>query len=749
MSHVVTFGTLKTKQSIKDVARVEDLPLPVSNRLSNMVPKTPGDESSFDNCLKNIPDFKNEYENSPDPKVRETLHFARELEGTIRQTGVHACAVIIGPHDLTEHIPVSTRTDTEGLISQYEGTRIEDVGMLKMDFLGLSTLSILKETVENIRRHRGIDIDIDKIPLDDKATFKTFGKGDTIASFQFESPGMQKWLRELHPSRFEDLIAMNALYRPGPMQYIPKFVDRKIGKEQITYELPEMENILSDTYGITVYQEQVMLLSQKLASFTKGQADTLRKAMGKKNIEKMLELEEKFLAGGVEQGFKKETLQKIWEDWKEFAKYAFNKSHSTCYAWIGYLTIYMKTHYPAEFMAANLTKNFSDTKKITVLMDECKRMGLRVLGPDVNEGGVNATVTGDNEIRFGLAAIKGLGTQITESIVEHAPYKDIYDFVERACPRSMNRKTMENLAYAGAFDSSFPDIRRDQYFMENRKGEVFLDSLMKYVQDFNSMDSSVESLFGDQDEGFQLKKPEVPPRTGDMNLMEFLKKERELVGMYISSHPLDVFKFELANFCTATAGEIAERLKQGSDYQIDENQDFFIGGLVTNVNERISKSGRPFCSFTLEDFTSSVNITLFGKAYESNMNYIKDGNAVFIKLKIKRRSSQDPTPDIRIESVRLLANVKASGLQSLELIVPARLVDKQFRIDLVKLLKEHHTPQRSEGAKTPVKMKIVEEEKGFSLDYDTKFLVEVDNILLRELEKMGVEYKGNVNYSIF
>ena len=750
VSHVVTFGTMKTKQAIKDVARVEDLPLPVSNRLSGMVPNSPGEESSFDNVLKNIPDFKNEYDNSPDPKIRETLHFAKDLEGTIRQTGVHACAVIIGPHDLTEHIPVSTRTDTEGLISQYEGKRIEDVGMLKMDFLGLSTLSILKETVANIKKHRGTDIDIDKIPLDDKATFKTFGKGDTVASFQFESPGMQKWLRELHPSRFEDLIAMNALYRPGPMQYIPKFVARKIGKEQITYELPEMEKILSDTYGITVYQEQVMQLSQKLANFTKGQADTLRKAMGKKNIEKMLELEEKFLAGGVEQGFKKETLQKIWEDWKEFAKYAFNKSHSTCYAWIGYLTIYMKTHYPAEFMAANLTKNFSDTKKITVLMDECKRMGLRVLGPDVNEGGVNATVTGDKEIRFGLAAIKGLGTQITESIVEHAPYKDIYDFVERACPGSLNRKTMENLVYAGAFDSSFPDIRRDQYFMENRKGEVFLDSLMKYDQDFRAMDKEVESLFGEQDEGFQLKKPEIPPRVGDMNIMEFLKKERELVGMYISSHPLDVFKFELENFCTATAGEIADRLKVGGDHQIDENQDFFIGGLVTGVNERISRNGRPFCSFTLEDFTSSVNITLFGKAYESNMNYIKDGNAVFIKLKIKHRSAQDPTPDIRIESVRLLANVKASGLQSLELIVPARLVNKQFRIDLVKLLKEHHTSQRNEGGgKTPVKMKIVEEEKGFSLDYDTKFLVEVDNLLLKELEKMGVEYKGNVNYSIF
>ena len=401
-------------------------------------------------------------------------------------------------------------------------------------------------------------------------------------------------------------------------------------------------------------------------------------------------------------------------------------------------------------MAANLTKNSADTKEITVLMDECKRMGLNVLGPDVNEGGVNATVTGDNEIRFGLAAIKGLGSQIAEDIVSHAPYKDVFDFVERACPKSINRKTIENLAYAGAFDSSFPDIRRDQYFMENRKGEIFLDSLMRYVQDYNSMDSSIDSLFGDQDEGFQLTKPEIPPRAGEMNLMEFLKKERELVGMYISSHPLDVFKFELENFCTATPGEISERLKLGSDYQIDENQDYFIGGLVTNVNERVSKSGSPFCSFTLEDFSSSVNITLFGKAYESNMNYIKDGNAVFIKLKIRRRGPQDPSPTPKIESIRLLANVKASGLQSLEIIIPANLIDKQFRTDLIKLIKEHHTKANTEGVgKTPVKMKIVEKEKGFSLDYDTKFLVEVDNALLKEFDKMGLKYKGNVNLSLF
>jgi len=768
VSHVVTFGTMATKQAIKDVARIEDIPLPVSNKLASMVPgrnfqqeekvkdkdgkevvETKDYKVNFKNCLRFVDEFRKEYESSSDPKISETLHFAEELEGTIRQTGVHACAVIIGPHNLMEHIPVSIAKGVEGWISQYEGTRIEDVGMLKMDFLGLRTLSILKETLANIKKHRGIDIDIDTVPLDDKATYKLFGRGDTVATFQFESPGMQKHLRDLHPSRFEDLIAMNALYRPGPMQYIPRFIARKTGKEPIKYELPEMEEILSDTYGVTVYQEQVMLLSQKLAKFTKGQADTLRKAMGKKNIEKMMELEGKFLANGVENGFSKEILEKIWNDWKEFAKYAFNKSHSTCYAWIGYLTAYFKAHYPAEFMAANLTKNSADTKEITVLMDECKRMGLSVLGPDVNEGGVNATVTGDNEIRFGMAAIKGLGTQVAEDIVEHAPYTDVFDFVERASRQNMNRKTLESLIYAGAFDSSFPEIRRDQYFMENAKGEIFLDSLVRYSQDFGSLDNTIDSLFGDQDEGFKLKRPEVPARSGEMNLVEFLKKERELVGMYISSHPLDVYRFELENFCTVTPGELSNRVKTAAEFKPDENQDYFVGGLVTNVNERLSKAGRPFVDFTLEDFSSSMDFRLFGKTHEQCIGYIKDGSAVFIKLKIKKRYNEN-SYEPRIEGMRFLANVKETGLKAIELIVPSKLVTKEFRTDLVALMKENHTSKKSEGVgKTPVKMKIVEESKGFTLDYDTKFLVSVDNNFLAQLRKMGVEYKGIVNTSMF
>ena len=620
--------------------------------------------------------------------------------------------------------------------------------MLKMDFLGLRTLSILKETKNNIKAHRGIDVDVDKIPLNDKATFRLFSKGDTIATFQFESPGMQKWLRELRPSRFEDLIAMNALYRPGPMQYIPKFVNRKNGKEKIEYELPEMEEILADTYGITVYQEQVMLLSQKLAKFTKGEADTLRKAMGKKDISKMLKLEEKFLGGGTDNGFNKDLLQKIWNDWKEFAKYAFNKSHSTCYAWIGYQTAYMKAHYPAEFMAANLTKQFANTKEITVLMDECRRMGLSVLGPDVNSGGVNATVTGDREIRFGLAAIKGLGSMVAEEIVQNAPYKDIYDFVERASKTNMNRKTLESLIYAGAFDSSFPQIRRDQYFAVNNKGEVFLDTLLKYAQDVGSMDNSVGSLFGEADEGFQLKKPEVPPVRGEMDRIAYLKRERELVGMYISSHPLSSYKFELENFCTITPGALDTMLQTSQAGQNVEGQEFYVGGLVTEVEERLSKQNKPFATFTLEDFNSGTKFTLFGQTYEQYMNYIKDGSAIIIKLKIERRRN-DNTLAAKTEAVRYLANVKEKGLLSLELTVPSKLITKEFRTELVDLLKESKNSSAEVVGQTPVKLKIVEEEKGFTLDYATKFKVNVDNTLLAALDKMGVSYKGNVNPALF
>ena len=770
VSHVVTFGTMATKQSIKDAARVEGVDIPTANRLAGMVPseatfteekKVTGEDGKvtvetkeykvdFSSCLKFVPDFKKEYE-STDIKINETMHYAQKLEGTIRQTGVHACAVIIGRDNLMEHIPISTVKGDDGeysvWVSQYEGSHIESVGMLKMDFLGLTTLSILKESVRNIERHRGITIDLEKIPLDDKKTFKLFSRGDTVATFQFESPGMQKHLRELRPSRFEDLIAMNALYRPGPMQYIPKFIARKNGKEPISYELPEMEEILSDTYGVTVYQEQVMLLSQKLAKFTKGEADGLRKAMGKKKIKEMLTMETKFLGNGIELGFKREVLQKIWNDWKEFAKYAFNKSHSTCYAWLGYQTAYLKAHYPAEFMAANLTKCAENAARIKILMDECRRMGISVKGPDVNVGGVTATVTGDKEIRFGLAAIKGLGTSIANDIVANAPYKDIFDFVERASTKSMNRKALESLIYAGAFDTSFPDIRRDQYTLPNGKGGVFLDSLIDYMQRVNSMDRSVESLFGEQDEGVKFKTPEVPAAPPQMNSLEVLKKEREMVGMYISSHPLDTFRFELENFCNITAQELESALKDSERAQSLEGKVFLLGGLVTSAKERVSKNGRRFGSFTLEGFNSSMEFTLFGKLYEQFMNYIKDGNAIVLKIEIVKRYKEN-TMDPLIKNIRYLSNIKEEGLTSLEIALRTDMLTKELREDLVKLIESYKSSRNSKEGSTALKIRVIEPVKGFVLEYKTAKKISVDNLLLTELSKMGIPYRGKFNTTI-
>lgn len=769
VAHVVTFGTMATKSAIKDVARVKNLPLNISNALAKMVPAKFPDETvkevnkegveeektksvpvNFKNCLRLVPEFRHEYEESSDPLVRETLHYAEELEGTVRNTGVHACAVIIGRDNLANFIPLSIAKDKETgnaiTVSQYEGSHIEEVGMLKMDFLGLKTLSILKEALRNIKAHRGIDIDIEAIPIDDEETFRLFGRGDTIATFQFESPGMQKNLRELKPTRFEDLIAMNALYRPGPIQYIPSFIARKNGREKITYDIPEMEEILSETYGVTVYQEQVMRLSQKLAGFTKGQADGLRKAMGKKLIDKMMEMEELFIKGGVERGHDKETLSKIWKDWKEFAKYAFNKSHSTCYAWVGYQTAYLKAHYPAEFMASNLTKNLGNIEEITKFMDECKRMGITVLGPDVNASGINFTVTGDREIRFGLAAIKGMGSAIAKDIIDSAPYSSIFDFVERAGKvhasggNSLNRKALESLAYAGAFDSAFPEIRRDQYFLPNAKGETFIDLLVRFLQNLGERKDECASLFGDSDEGFKVRTPDIPPIVGEYNTLSFLNKEKELVGMYISSHPLDAYRFELENFGTANLSVVKEKVEKNEESETN----MLVGGLITDISKRISqKSGRPFATITFEDFHTSMNFTLFGKDYEKFLSYLEVGNALFLKIEMKLRYASQKNVEPKIVRMALLANVKENFLESFTIDVPSAKITPEFRKEFVALLKENKGE-----ANTPVVLKITDVEKGFSLTYNTKFKVEITKDFLSMLEKYGLRYEGKFNTSL-
>lgn len=797
VSHVVTFNRMATKSAIKDMSRIEGVPLQKSNELSNLVPsqkfevkvKKKGEDGvekeivesvapEFKNCVKYIPDFRKEYENSADEKVREALRFAEKIEGTVRAPGVHACAVIIGRDNLTNFIPISLSKDkTTGeniWVSQFEGKHIESVGMLKMDFLGLKTLSILKETVENVKRRRGIEIDIEKISLDDNETFKLFGRGDTVATFQFESPGMQKWLRELKPNRFEDLIAMNALYRPGPMQYIPDFVNRKNGKQKIEYELPQMAEILSDTYGITVYQEQVMLLSQNLAGFTKGEADNLRKAMGKKNLEVMQKLEEQFLSGGVANGHPIEKLKKIWRDWKEFANYAFNKSHSTCYAWVGYQTAYLKAHYPAEFMAANLTKNISKISEISSQMEDCKKMGIRVLGPDVNQSGRNFTVvTIDNgkkkidAIRFGLAAVKGVGVAVADDIMQNAPYTDIYDFIARGGANgNLNRKSLENLIYAGALDSSFPQIRRDQYFILNQKGESFLDQLVDYGQKVNKNSSEV-SLFDTSDEGYQLPKPPIPPKPVEYNHLEFLRKEKEAVGMYLSSHPLDRYKFEHAHFSNASPESIKRLIqikvnKEDGSLTPEANavlgKEYYLVAMVSSAEKKVSqKSGKAYITITLEDFTSQINFTLFGKDYEQYINFLSVGTPLYVGVVIQQRRMKEgmATLEARIKSVRLLSNIKEEILKGIILSLPIAKVSQEFNKELINLLEfnksskiarelKQEMGQNIPLAKTAVFVEVEDKEKNAAITYKTKYQVEVSDEFLKDLEKLGVSYRVQI-----
>ena len=636
-------------------------------------------------------------------------------------------------------------------VSQYEGSFIEDVGMLKMDFLGLRTLSILKEAVANIKKHRGIDVDVDTIPIDDKATYDLFSRGDTVAIFQFESPGMQKWLRELKPTRFEDLIAMNALYRPGPMDYIPDFVDRKQGRKKIEYDLPQMEDILKDTYGITVYQEQVMLLSQKLADFTKGQADGLRKAMGKKLIDKMMELKTLFLEGGIRNGHPEETLEKIWKDWTAFAAYAFNKSHATCYAWVAYQTAYLKANYPAEFMAANLSKNLNNIDEITKLMDECKRMGIAVLGPDVNESDRRFTVNKEGNIRFGMAGIKGVGGAVVDGIVEgrlEKPYENIFDFIERAAAHgAVNKKTIESLAYSGGFDS-FEGIRRDQFFLPNSKGEIFIEALCRYGSKLqNDSINNGNSLFGDDDEGFKPTPPDIPVPAPEYNKLEFLKKEKELVGMYLSSHPLDIYKFEMENFVATTLADAQQLVSDASTDSSLHKKEIYIAGLVSGVAKKVSqKSGKPWVSFSLEDFGSSLNFSLFGRDYENFMQFIENGQALFIKCAIMPRIYGKPQDeenkenigpvecDLKIRKITLLANTKEEFIKSFTINLPVTKVDKEFRKELLKMLKAN------KGRKA-LSLKALDYQNQIAVEFfSRKYKIDINADLIDFIEHHNLEY---------
>ncbi|EKD32131.1 MAG: hypothetical protein ACD_77C00174G0021 [uncultured bacterium] len=758
VSRVVTFGTMAAKSAIRDIARIQKLPLNESDRLAKLIPlKFPSDpdgkpvEVNLDNCRIYVPEIREAFE-SPEPLIRETMDFARKLEGNVRNVGVHACAIIIGRDDLREHIPISISKDKDTgedmWVSQYDGSQIEKVGMLKMDFLGLKTLSILKDAVSNIKKARGIEIDINSIPIDDKPTFELFSRGDSVATFQFESDGMRKWLRELKPSRFEDLIAMNALYRPGPMDYIPDFVERKRGLKQIEYDVPEMEEILSDTYGITVYQEQVMLLSQKLAGFNKGDADQLRKAMGKKIKHMMDELKEQFIQGGTSNGYTIDILEKIWKDWESFAQYAFNKSHSTCYAWIGYQTAYLKANYPAEFMAATLSRNLDNIEEITKYMDECKRMGISVLGPCINESVDTFTVNKKGNIRFGMAGIKGVGTSAVENFVAArteagGQFTSIFDFIEKVNLSLAGKKTIESLVYAGAFDC-FEPVKREQYLALNSKDEPFIETLVKYGSKFqNDSLSQGMSLFGGN-ESIKPVPPEIPV-TPEVDQLELLKREKELVGMFLSAHPLDQFKFEVKNFTNHTLAQASDLLTASSSDSTLQGKELILAGIVTTAKTSMSKNGRPFVNFTVEDFNGSLQFTLFGKDYENFMKYTQPNLPLLLKVSISpkynfyggRNEQNNNKPadcELKIRSIRLLANTKEDFIKSITLNIPVLQLDKHFRKDLLKVFKEN------EGT-TRVIVKAIEYENHLAVEFfSTKFMISLNEGLFNYFDSLGLEY---------
>ena len=636
VAHIITYGTMATKSAIKDVARVQKLPLSESNRLAKLVPDKIPDMKKFKlkDAIEYVPELR-EAATGNDPLARDTLKYAQMLEGNVRNTGVHACGVIIGRYDISDVVPVSTAKDKETgeemLVTQYEGSIIEETGLIKMDFLGLKTLSIIKEAVENVYLTTGEKIDIDTISLEDPVTYQLYCDGKTTGTFQFESAGMQKYLKELQPSKFEDLIAMNALYRPGPMDYIPSFIARKHGQEPISYDIPIMERYLNDTYGITVYQEQVMLLSRLLANFTRGESDALRKAMGKKLIEKMNHLKSKFMAGGKANGHNEKTLEKIWGDWEKFASYAFNKSHATCYSWVAYQTAYLKANYPSEYMAAVLSRNLSNIADITKFMDECKSMSIQVLGPDVNESILKFSVNKNKNIRFGLGAVKGVGESAVQNIIEerrkNGPFQSIFDFVERVNLSACNKKNIESLALAGAFDNL--GIQREQFFTDTLKGEAFMDVLVRYGNKYQAdKQTATNSLFGN-DTFMAIAKPEIPvcERWSDL---ERLNKEKELVGIYLSAHPLDEFRIILTYICNTGVVEL-------NDKDLLINRDLLFGGIVTDFREGMTKKGSPYGIIKMEDFTGSAELPLFGKDYIEYSKYGKPGMYLLIRARVEDR----------------------------------------------------------------------------------------------------------------
>ena len=742
-AHIITYATMATKNSIKDVARVEKVPINVSNALCKAIPdrlpdvdgKTP--KMNLTNAIKAVPELR-EAEASNDPALRNTIKYAKMLEGTVRGTGIHACGFIICRDPISDWVPVSTADDPDFKdqktnCTQYDGHVIESTGLIKMDFLGLKTLSELKEACDIIKQTRGIDVDLDNIPIDDPKTYELYQQGRTVGTFQFESNGMQKYLRELKPTVFEDLIAMNALYRPGPMGYIPQFIRRKHGEEPITYDIPVMEKYLKDTYGITVYQEQVMLLSRLLADFTRGESDALRKAMGKKKKDIVDAMKPKFIEGGKKNGHDPKVLEKIWSDWEAFASYAFNKSHAACYSWVAFQTAYLKANYPAEFMAAIMSRRRDQISEITKLMDECKAMGIATLGPDVNESYTKFGVNKKGEIRFGLAAIKGMGDSVAHAIIDerekNGPYKSIFDFAQRINFSCVNRKAFESLALSGGFDSF--GIPRENFFGLNSKGEVFLDTLVRYGQMYQmGMQEMRNSLFGGENE-VDIATPPIP-EAARWSDIERLNKERDYVGIYLSAHPLDEYRVVLEKLCNTHCSELADVQK------LSDREDIIFGGIVTVVRQKFTKRGEPCGFITIEDFQGGGELALFGKDWGDRKGMFEIGSAVYVTAKLQPRFLHSDQMELKVQDVQYLQTVKENALDRLTITMTTDLLDEQIVEDLGELI-------TSNPGKTKLFIQLVDSTgNSHVLMRSSSKYVDVKNALVNFIEKSpGLDYKIN------
>ncbi|MFR9560747.1 MAG: DNA polymerase III subunit alpha, partial [Rikenellaceae bacterium] len=740
VAHIITFGTMATKSSIKDVARVQRLPLSESDRLCKLIPdRLPdGGKINLTNVIAAVPELK-QAEDSADPVMSQTIKYARMLEGNVRNTGVHACGTIICRDDITDWVPVSTADDKETgekmLVTQYEGSIIEDTGLIKMDFLGLKTLSIIKDAVENIRQTKGEEVDVEDISITDEATYKLYSEGRTVGTFQFESAGMQKYLRELQPTVFEDLIAMNALYRPGPMDYIPDFVDRKHGRKPIEYDIPVMEKYLKDTYGITVYQEQVMLLSRLLGNFTRGESDSLRKAMGKKLRDKLDELKPKFIEGGESNGHNPAVLEKIWGDWEKFASYAFNKSHATCYSWIAYQTAYLKANYPSEYMAALLSRNLADIKTLTIYMNEATRMGIKVMGPCINESRNKFAPNDMGDIRFGLAAIKGVGEAAVSSIVKERErggrFKDIYDFIERVNYSVVNRKCLENLALAGAFDS-LTEFHRSRFFapIDPQSNVVFLDSLIKYGQRTQAEKANAQqSLFGGDCGNVDIQRP-LPPSVLDWGDLETLHKERDVIGLFLSAHPLDQYEVIIKKMCKSQLSEL-------NNLEELNGQEVGFAGMVTSVQNLTTKTGKPWGRFTMEDYNGTHEFALFGKDYEAFRKYLFVDYFLFVRGKVQPHPYRERELELKLLSMVQLSEMMDTSIKDLTIVISEKVITREFIAEL------SENVNKSKG-NISLKIKVFDPQTGASISlFSKRKRVTLSKELVGFLEDNDIHYTIN------